>query len=242
MQYNVNGEIITLKKGEGIFINTRQLHFGYSKNKEECSFICVLLHPILLCSSKSIEQKYIKPILSNNNISFYHFTQNNEWEKNILSKILEIYNLRDNEIFELEIQRVFCGIWIVLCKNIISIEKKDYFKNYHLSSLKDMISYINNNYQEKITLSDIAKVGKIAKTSCCNIFKKYINKTPNEFLIDLRLRKGMDLLINSDMTIIEISFDVGFSSASYFTEMFHKYYNSTPKEYRKKFKNKDIID
>lgn len=44
MQYNVNGEIVTLKTGEGIFVNTRQLHFGYSKDKSDVSlsvFYCI---------------------------------------------------------------------------------------------------------------------------------------------------------------------------------------------------------
>lgn len=232
MKYNVNGEIITLNKGEGIFVNTRQLHFGYSDNKNECVFICVLIHPILLCSSKTVEDKYINPILFNEHIPFHSLSKKNDWEIKILNAILKIYNSINDDVFELKVQRCFYDIWIALCENVISIEKHCY-KNHHLSTLKDMISYINDNYQEKITLDNLAKAGKVGKTSCCAIFKKYLNKTPNEFLTDLRLRKGTELLKNTDMTVLEISYEIGFSGASYFTETFNKFFGCTPSEYRK---------
>lgn len=236
MKYNVNGEIITLNKDEGIFVNTRQLHFGFSDNKTECVFICVLIHPILLCSSKTVENKYISPILFNEHIPFYHLTKKNDWEVKILNAIRKIYDSINDDVFELKVQRCFYDIWIALCENVISIENHYPYKNHHLSTLKDMISHINENYQEKITLDDITKAGKVGKTSCFSIFKKYLNKTPNEFLTDLRLRKGIELLQNTDMTVLEISYEVGFSGASYFTETFNKFFGYTPSEYRKKIK------
>ena len=41
MQYSVNGEIFDLCAGEGVFINSRQMHFGFSSDREECEFICI---------------------------------------------------------------------------------------------------------------------------------------------------------------------------------------------------------
>lgn len=96
-----------------------------------------------------------------------------------------------------------------------------------------MISFVNANYGEKLNLSSIAASGNVGKTGCCAIFKRYLNKTPNEHLAELRLRKSMELLKNTDMTILEISYAVGFSGASYFTETFRKFYGCTPSEYRK---------
>lgn len=236
MQYNINGEIVNLEEGEGIFVNTRQLHFGYSKDNKECIFICILLHPILLCTSRTIEQKYVNSILFNDNIPYYHLTKNSEWELKILSSISAIYDATNDDVFEMKIQQEFFNIWITLCENILSIEHKHTYQNHHLSSLKDMISFINQNFQEKISLDDIAKAGKVGKTGCCTIFKRYINKTPNEFLTDLRLRKSIELLTSTDKTVLEICYEVGFSSPSYFTETFHKNYACPPSEYRKEKK------
>lgn len=233
MLYNVNGEIVLLREGEGIFVNSGQLHFGYSDKREECVFICVILHPVLLCSSKSMEENCIKPIISDESIPYYRFGQTREWERGVLSAIREIYNVCGEKFAELKIQRAFFDIWISLCENIISAKKETVATDHHLSTLKDMLSYINQNYREKLTLENIAHAGGVGKTGCCAIFKKYINKTPNGYLTELRLRHGTELLLESDKTVLEISYEVGFSGASYFTEMFRRFYGCSPREYRK---------
>lgn len=233
MFYNINGEVVLLEEGEGIFVNARQMHFGYSDCKKECSFICLLLHPILLCSSKSTEQNFINPIIQNDSIPFYHLKKTNAWERSALSVIRYIYDIRNDEIAELKINKAFLEIWISLYENIVTVRKHDNYKNNNLSILKKMILFINKNYKEKITLADIASSGNIGKTSCCSIFKKYINKTPLEYVTEFRLRKSLELLRNTDMTILEISYEVGFSGASYFSETFRKFYSCTPTEYKR---------
>lgn len=187
----------------------------------------------LLCFSRTIEQKYVEPVLTSEHINYYRLTPENLWEADILSSIQDVYDACGDKVFELKVQRAFCNIWINLCENILLLESDNSCKNHHLSSLKNMISYINLNYREKITLQDVASAGKVGKTTCCYIFKKYVNKTPNLFLTDLRLRKGVELLNDTDMTVLEISYEVGFSGASYFTETFRNYYGYTPSEYRK---------
>ena len=91
--------------------------------------------------------------------------------------------------------------------------------------------------REKISLSDIANAGGTCKTSCCTIFKKFTNQTPNEYLTDYRLHKSIDLMQNTDMTLTEICYDVGFSGASYFSETFRKVYDMSPTEYKKMASN-----
>jgi mannose-6-phosphate isomerase-like protein (cupin superfamily) len=45
MEYFVNNKILHLSAGEGIFINSKRLHFGYSKDNSDCTFLCVVVHP-----------------------------------------------------------------------------------------------------------------------------------------------------------------------------------------------------
>lgn len=65
LQYNVNGFVRTLHAGEGIFVNAQQLHFGFSDRDEECEFLCVLVHPTLLCITPAIQQRFVLPVLQN---------------------------------------------------------------------------------------------------------------------------------------------------------------------------------
>ena len=94
------------------------------------------------------------------------------------------------------------------------------------------MSFINKNYQDKVTLEQIANAGGVCKSSCCNIFKKYLHDSPMNYMINYRIECSAKKLKETDLTITEIAFEVGFSGASYYSEMFHKYFGCSPKEYR----------
>lgn len=234
MDYNVNGEILTLQESEGIFVNSRQFHYGFSAKHQECTFICILLHPVLLCSTQYIEQKFVLPITTNATIPYYKFSCNYAWEKQVLDYLLEIYECRDTDTMELKAQSIFGNIWVELYTHLYTENNISSKQNHHLNSLQQMISFIQNHYKEKIGLAEICKIGNVGKTTCSTIFMKYTNQTPIEYLTDYRLRKSIDLMASTDMTLSEISYEIGFSGASYFTETFRKRFCYSPGEYRKK--------
>lgn len=234
MDYNVNGEILTLHEGEGIFVNFRQFHYGFSSEHQECFFICILLHPVLLCSTQYMEQKFVLPITTNAAIPYYKFSRNHAWEKQVLDYLLEIYECKDTDTMELKAQSLFGSLWVELYTHLNSEKNISFIQNHHLNSLQHMISFIQNHYKEKIDLAEICHVGNVGKTTCSTIFKKYTNQTPIEYLIDYRLRKSIDLMASTDMTFSEISYETGFSGVSYFTETFRKRFGCSPREYCKK--------
>ncbi|MDD3340559.1 MAG: AraC family transcriptional regulator [Lachnospiraceae bacterium] len=234
MDYNINGTIVHLKEGEGIFVNTRQFHYGFSKDFEECIFICILIHPMLLCSSPYVEKRYVLPVMENACMPYLVLHPDQEHEKEILELLDQMYNCFDEELFAIRMQSLFFNIWENLFLLSDHMEQQTVPRNQHLSALKDMIRFIYNNYAEKISLTQISHAGKVGKTTCCAIFQKYTNVTPIFYLNSYRMEKGVELLITTDKTVSEICFETGFSSASYFTETFRRIYHCTPREYRQK--------
>ena len=234
MDYNVNGEILSLQEGEGIFVNSRQFHYGFSQKLQECVFICILLHPVLLCSTQYIEQKFVLPITTNTAIPYHKFSGNSTWEKRVLDNLLEIYECRDTDTMELKAQSLFGNLWVELYMHLDTKKSISSTQNQHLNSLQQMISFIQNHYKEKISLAEICRTGNVGKTTCSTIFMKYTNQTPIEYLTVYRLRKSIDLMASTDMTFSEISYEIGFSGASYFAETFRKRFGCSPGEYRKK--------
>ena len=232
MLYNINGDIITLKEGEGILVNTRQLHYGFSDDRTECDFICILFHPVLLCTAKSFESEFVEPLL-NSGIPYVHFSDEVEWQSRILRYMKEIWECKEEHEAPLYTQGYLCSLWSHLIAHIDIRSKDESAADMKLSVLKEMIDYIYRHYSEKITLDGIAKVGNVSKRTCGMIFIQYLNKTPMEFLIDHRLRKAIELLKTTDKTILEISLAVGFSGASYFAETFRKSFGVSPTEYKK---------
>lgn len=232
MHYSINGKQVLLSPNTGIFINSRQLHYGFSPEHYECEFLCILLHPVLLCSSPYVEQRFVTPILENESLPYLLLHNGHDGEQNILTILQEMYALHSSETFGLIVQKLFFQLWENLYTLSGYAQKKQVPRNQHLTILKDMIRFISLYYMEKITLEEICAAGKVGKTSCCKIFQNYTNQTPFSYLTEYRLKKSIDLLLTTDLTISEICFDVGFSGASYFTETFKKYYFCTPSDYR----------
>ena len=85
-----------------------------------------------------------------------------------------------------------------------------------------MVGFIQQKYSSKIALQDIAAAGYVCRSSCCSIFKEYLNQTPNAYLTEYRISKSVELLANPDLSVTEIAMQCGFSGSSYFTETFRK--------------------
>lgn len=236
MEYSVNGELLELKKGQGLLVNAGQMHFGFSQEKKECDFICVLLHPILLCPLPSFERDFVNPVIQNKGLPYLLLKPETSWEKEIYDKILYLYDIRKEKTAPLKILGGFARIWELLCENISADKSpagKNIQENRDLSIVKDMARFIQENYMEKISLADIASAGAVGQSKCCKLFARFFFQSPTMYLTQHRLTKSIELLLNTDLPIIEIALSVGFGSASYYTETFRKWMGKTPSQFRK---------
>lgn len=227
MKYAVNGEVVKLNEGDGIFINSRQFHYGFSDERKECVFLCLLFHPVLLSASQFIEQNYVNPLLNLESVPYKFLKKDDEKDEKIFSDVNEIFTARDLKKLSL-----VYDIWDNLYEGLGKFEQKKVNSYGKLNVFKQMINFIQYNYKESVTLSEIAAAGAVCKTECCAVFKKYVNLTPIAYLNDYRLRKSLELLVKTDMTVCEICYEVGFSGASYFSETFKKVFGCTPIMYR----------
>ena len=234
MMYRVNDEEFELSEGQGVIVNARQLHSNFSPSHEECNYICILIHPLLLCSSKYIEEKYIKPVIGNGEFTYCKLNHGMEWQEQVMNSARVLNDTCKEELIELEILRTFYYIWEILYQNLAASDDK-YTHVSQLSEIKTMMEYVQDHYKNKVSLEDIATVGGMGKTNCTKLFRRYLNKSPIEYLIEYRLQKGVELLVSSNLNITEICFETGFTSSSYFAEQFREKMGCTPKEYRRRF-------
>lgn len=236
MIFNVNGILISLTPGNGIMINSRQFHHGYSDDLTECIFICIRLHPLLLCINELYERNYVIPIITNTEHPYQLLDQNVPWQNQIIAFIRNMQKKEEQTDAILEIQPMIFSLWTLLYQNFPKQERTHTHTNRQLGTVKKMLSYIQAHYKETISLNQIAAAGNICKSSCSALFQKYLQQTPVTYLTEYRLNKSIDLLLDSDLSITEVSFEVGFGNPSYYSETFRKYFNCTPREYMKKTK------
>lgn len=98
--------------------------------------------------------------------------------------------------------------------------------------IKESLDYVHKNYYKQITIDDICDKFKINKCYFCYIFKKETGQTFINYLNNYKIEKSKNLLENTNMTLLDISLEVGFNNQSYYSTIFKKYTNMTPLEYR----------
>lgn len=120
------------------------------------------------------------------------------------------------------------------CDNIkIEDDKSDIMKE-DMERLENIISYINDNLEQKITLQQLAKREHISLYYLSHFFKNKVGISFQEYINTVRLDKATSLLITTNDTITDIALQCGFSSTTYFNKIFKENYNCTPTEYRDK--------
>ena len=100
--------------------------------------------------------------------------------------------------------------------------------------IKAAIDYIHKNYRQPITIRQLAGLSHMSDGHFCRLFKKYTFKTPVQYINRARLSAAMDLLLESDRKVMDIAFDTGFNSLSYFIGVFKQSMGCTPTEFRRR--------
>ncbi|MDF2905245.1 MAG: hypothetical protein K0R34_566 [Herbinix sp.] len=101
--------------------------------------------------------------------------------------------------------------------------------------IKKAVQYINDNYNKKISLEDIAGYVGISKYYFSVLFKKEKDITFSSYLNTVRIEKAKQLLKNPQTTINDVVDEIGFNDAQYFSKTFKKYVGITVTEYRSKY-------
>ncbi len=99
--------------------------------------------------------------------------------------------------------------------------------------MKQMLHWIHLHYADKMLLDDIARAGQLSRSECCRYFKRMLRTTPLNYVMDYRIPKSVLLLQESDSTVTEVAYQVGFNSTSYFIDKFRKSMNVTPLAYKR---------
>ena len=102
-----------------------------------------------------------------------------------------------------------------------------------VATFDKMIAYIDEHYEQKIELEDIAKIGGYNVSYTSQFFKKQMGISFVEYVLRLRLREATLCLINTDEAVARIASDCGFADVKAFNVAFKKHFRITPTEYRK---------
>ena len=151
-----------------------------------------------------------------------------------------IYN---QMIRELQLQRVNYEDMISLYMHHIFITINRYIKegretkNDTINDIERAAHYFKDNYNKQISIEQYAEEHLMSVNWFIHSFKSVMKMSPMQYIISLRIAMAKGYLENSTKNIAEISNEVGYENALYFSRLFRKYTGMTPTEYRKRNKS-----
>lgn len=242
MNYYMNGKLVLLNTGEALMVNSRQMHYGYSENGQDCDFIRILCHPKIFITNSVLYQSYIAPVLSNPSLEYLHLKPEFPEDAEALQLFPEILRIKKEHpaAYEIEAAALLSLLWCRLLRShpMMPNEAAAKPKEPDLLVQRDMVSYIYSHYSESINLDEIAAAGKVCRNKCCQIFRRYLNQSPIDFLNHYRLEVSCHLLNNTKLSIAEICTACGFNHQSYYSKIFLRTYSCSPRDFRKRTEEK----
>lgn len=101
---------------------------------------------------------------------------------------------------------------------------------------------LENISNEQFGVSELANLMSMSRSSLLRKIKKQTELSASQFISQVRLKKALEMLMQTDLTVSEISYEVGFGNNSYFIKCFREYYGYSPGEARKKTFEEVVIE
>ncbi|WP_319231965.1 AraC family transcriptional regulator [Draconibacterium orientale] len=112
------------------------------------------------------------------------------------------------------------------------------YKMSESENVNEVIQYVAENFQKEISLAKAAEIANMQKAAFCRYFKRRTKKKFMQFVNETRIAHAQKLLIETDKNILEVAYECGYESSSYFYRTFKKYHQVSPVTYRKQIQNR----
>lgn len=215
---------ISAESDDAVIINVMM-----SKKMFDLSFLRIL-------KSGQTVSEFLEHVLYNKKVSPYLMfpTGRDEWMHEMALKLYRERARKDylfNESATLFVKLIF--IHLIRNYEMMAIVSNP-LDNTQESNIVALMAYINVNYS-RVTLKETAQFFGYNETYLGQIIQKYTNKKFSTLVNELQMKNGKRLLTESNLSITEISCEIGCYDSSHFTRKFKKMYGMTPKEYRMEY-------
>lgn len=235
MCYKVNHMVYHLKEGDIVFNNSGALHSGTMENQKDCAYIPVTFDSRLIYGffQSTVNSKYVDPVIQDSMLPAICIDQSEPWHKPFREYLLRIIDLDEKkpDFYELDITICLQSMWRLLLEHITYEPQASRENSLEYDRIKKILSYIEENYQNKITLNDIAEHIHLCESECTRLFKRHMNTTLFAFLQEYRIERSLEFL-QDDQPVSAVADKAGFSDPNYYSKVFAKIKGCSPREYR----------
>lgn len=231
-KYDVaEGDIFVIGNTE---FHTVEAHFTSSLKIISLYFLSDFVYTL---GHNSLDLDYLRPFLDHS-VEFRNIIISKDINTKIVLDLTEkIYEekLNHNDFYQLAVKNYLLEILVFIARYFkrFSSDLSQYTKRCaNIKRMKKVFSYLQIHYNEKVSLDNIAKIACMSTGYFCKFFKNVTEKTLKEYIFRLRIDRARELLLQNDLNITEIAYEVGFENTSYFDRIFRRFTNLSPHDYR----------
>lgn len=219
--YEVNGKTYHLKKNQGFLIPPDTITYYKADKDNPWTYIWIGFNGVKA-------ETYLAYANLNLDNPIFEYNEDDSL-KEYVTRMLELNSLCYANELELEgLLYLFMSKLARCSKNVSSNDNLKMAELY----IEKSVEFIENNYSNPIKINDIANYIGLNRSYLTHIFKKNLNVSPQEFLLNFRIEKACDLLKKSTLSIGDISRSVGYNDPLTFSKIFKKVKGTSPKNYR----------
>lgn len=225
---------IRVGPGELVVINGKDVHYGENLGRQLVYYLVKIDLSFLLSNQLDLCQtKYMAPLLESHILFHNQVARDDElWEQ--VRQIIEEYRQKETG-YELAVKAAIYRVLVLLLRrhraqavNGTELERKRATVGY----LLPVLDYVEEHYNEKISLAQLAAIANISICHFCRLFKKTTGKPPTEYINYLRINRAAALLREGGLNISEVAMIVGINDSNYFSRLFKKYKQISPSQAR----------
>lgn len=231
---SISGESYIGKTGEAFVVSPGNLHLMGSQTGTVDYY--TFLFPLKYISFRTddmLDEKLLEPLNSGH---LMICPRVKDTAKELCEQLIEIYMAKKDESESKIATQVRTKI--ILLQFILEMWEKGFViendKSGRNTIEKEMISYIQQNFMEKISLKEFGEQFHLSEKYISRYFKEHFHITLSQYITHLRLEHAKQLLQDTDTPVTEIAMQSGYQNVSYFIRSFKKTYGVSPLKYRKK--------
>ena len=228
-----DGESHPLRTGDMFIINSRKTHTVHAINKESSYVVIKFLPQILYAAEQSVfEFKYVLPFISDAEPYKNIFTAQELEGSEIPSIIASIMEEWDNKSYGYEIAlRIYVSKLVLWLLRSWSDRNVSYDSFSNMAAIQRAVEYAQKNFATA-TLESAADYCGLSYSYFSRNFKRVMKRSFTEYVTYIKITEAKRLLASTDLSITDISLDAGFSTTSYFIDIFKKHTKMTPMQFR----------
>ena len=219
----VEGKSFPVKTGDLILINPNVLHTEQCSGDNRLEYIVLGISNLRFFDQNQVAYDYSK----------YHFSSDKREILFLLQAMIREASQKE-EHFHAICQNYLDVLLLFLQRDMKTVPVSDHSRRIS-RECRFVEEYIDGHFSEDITLETLSSLTYMNKFYLVHAFKKYKGVSPINYLIDKRIQEAKHLLETTDFSIAKIAQHVGFSSQSYFSQMFRKMVGIAPVQYKKQY-------